>query len=215
MKAFIHLLHQEHFWLRMVLITIACLKSCSGDFQNHRIIRYDYSSRHIQFVLYTWAIVNFMINKIFVYRSKSRHIWFGWFYIIEFSKKDVGFFLALVTGFEENFQVCQDKYSSWGNCRGWTALLCMCSFESRRCSYTTYWAHFALCYILFKRNAGHRIWRKRKFWCLYFNQGISVVNCFCYITAPMFLLLKLNFYISRKNPHFLQLWKQHLIINWK
>jgi hypothetical protein len=49
MKAYIHLQHQELFWLSMVRTTIACLKSCLGDFQHHCIIRYNFLSADIQF----------------------------------------------------------------------------------------------------------------------------------------------------------------------
>lgn len=80
-------------------------------------------------------------------------------------------FLYFSTGFEQNFKVCQIKYSSWCNCWGWTTLLCLCSLKPWWGCCSPCWANFALCYIFFKGNTNHGLWRERNFWCNNDKQG--------------------------------------------
>lgn len=83
-------------------------------------------------------------------------------------------FLEKLTGFEENFQVCENQYSSWFKWRSWTALLCVRPFEPRRGGQQTYWATVVVCFVILRWYTSYGVWR-RNLHCVNVNQGTPVV----------------------------------------
>ena len=155
MRAPIHQLRQELSSLMMALITFACWKYCLEGFPNLSMTRF-------RFLIWRLSSV---VSSILILLDRI-------FYLFHIS----------LAGPEENLQVCEDKYSSWSNSRGWTALLCMCSFEPRGGSSSPYWTSFIVGHILFKRNTYNRFWRRRNFW------GISFFQGFCPPSPPVMVL---------------------------
>ena len=64
---------------------------------------------------------------------------------------------SMFAGVEENFQVCANEYTSWGCCRGWSSLLCMCALKSRRGCCPSCWTNALISYIIYERDASNRL----------------------------------------------------------